>query len=437
MKKLIAISVMCALIAGAAFAETEVFGVLFVGGAFLSDNNKEPADGNYVQNKAIGLDDGNSFIGVKFGDAAAGGKFRVKADGSWDMWYGWWRPIEQLRVQIGANPDGDFGTAQISGWGFTGENKNNGGNQGALSEYAGLGLSSLSTSRVGFYGGTGATQNIQFSVFPIDGLTVNFWIPFNNSQAAGFTYARFHAQVKYAIEGIGTAFLSYQSDTGYVRGTDPSWWGVNDVKTMPKLFASFYLTAVENMAFDLGFAYEIPWTNKGKEKDILDLNGDKVGTEKVSETAKDLEIGLGYRLTMGDFGFKLRAGFLFGGYEKYDGKVTKTSENSAITKVGVNILPSYNINSNLIVYFYAGLGIQSVKDYKKTTGIFVTNESNSVADWFINPFIFIRAGDSLRFKTGFQLYSNGVEAKLHHADKVSDYAPVVNWAIPFGFYSYF
>jgi hypothetical protein len=443
MKKLIAIAVIFALIAGTAFAETSLGGQVFVGGALLQGDNIEKSD---ITTGAIENDMYNTALKISFSEGDAGGRIRIlgqnagKAD-IFDEWFGWWKPIPQLRLQIGSNQDGDFGTAQISGWGFTGENKNNSGNQGAIAEYSGP-VFGLAHARVtGWYAGTGGTANLQFSIFPAEGLAVNVWFPWADSQVAGFTLARFHAQVVYKLPDIGTASLSYQSDTGYIRGTEEGWWGTSDITTTPKIYASFYLTAIENMGVDLGLAYKFPLSNAGKERDYI--QGGVKYKEDTFTRNYPVEIGLGFKFGSGDFNFKLRSGIEFGESEIVDDKDVR--EFSAITRVSANILPSYKIG-NITVFFYAGLGIQSVKDWEKTGAtvasfgvnngnVFRDNESNSVVSWFVNPYVFIPAG-GLRFKVGFQLYSDGRKADL---DKVKDGkldGPVVNWAIPFGFYAY-
>jgi hypothetical protein len=435
MKKLIAVLAMCILITGMAFAETTLTGKIFLGGQLLNGTNnkyvKHPGTG------AIAFDNYNSVIGLTFGGGDAGGKLSLhNLDGgptAYD-WFGYWRPIPQLRIQMGVNADGDFGTAQITGWGFTGEAKNG---LGALGEYSGP-IFGLAHARTGFYGGTGETPNLQFSIFPAEGLTVNFWLPFEGENFAS-TITRFHLNVKYAIPDIGTATLSYQSDTGYLKGDSPfldygeeSWWGTKTLNGTPKVFLSFYLTAIENMGVDLGLAYKFP----------LVVETDVTGGTNTSTKNYPFEIGLGYRFASGDLGFKLRAAFSIGESTEQDSTVSgykKPDPVEAPTLVSVNILPSYNIGSNIIAYFYAGMGIKAVKDWEKPIGgtgsvsyatDFTTNKDNSVVSWFINPYVLIKAGDSLRFQVGFQVYSDGI--KYSNGDPA-----LINWAIPFGFYSYF
>jgi hypothetical protein len=415
MKKLIAISVMCALVTGAAFAETSVGGQVFVGGTILQGDNikdSQPTTGG-IENDRY-----NTAIKVSFSEGSAGGRIRILGNNAgasdiFDEWFGWWRPIPQLRIQVGSNQDGDFGTAQISGWGFTGENKNNGGNQGAMGEYNGYQEGRNVARTVGWYGGTGGTPNLQFSLYPIDGLSVNVWIPWS-SQEVGFTLARFNAQVQYRLTDIGTVSLSYQGDTGYLKADPDSWWKTEQTG-MPKIFASFYLTAIDGMGVDLGLAYKFPLYNERTE----------------ATTNYPFEVGLGYRFGQGDFGFKLRASLSTGASVK----AKDADAVQDITQISVNILPSYKIGT-ATVFFYAGMGVLSNPEYEEgDDSQYGINESNSIVSWFVNPYVFIPAG-GLRFKVGFQLYSDG--NKYMKADGSGDRDdPVIKWAIPFGFYAYF
>ena len=436
MKKLIAISVMCALVAWAAFAETTVGGQVFVGGALLQGDNVKDSQPNTT---AISNDQYNTALKITFSEGPAGGRIRILGKNAgdsniFDEWFAWWRPIPQLRIQVGSNQDGDFGNAQISGWGFTGENKNNGGNQGALGEYTGDNWSGgRDHSRtVGWYGGTGGTPNIQFSIFAIEGLTVNLWIPFDADRAPGFTFSKFELNVGYRITDVGNITVSYQSDTGYLKGDAEKWYGAAGVTkpytsdnntygsaNSPKIFASFYLSAIENLGVDLGVAYAFPFNNTD-DKIVYNF---------------PFEVGLGFRYQISpDFQFRLRASATLGESEVTDGgdPVKKP------TKISASINPNYKIGT-VTVFFYGGIGLQAIeKDEWKNEkgGIFANSGSDTVMNWFISPYVFIPAG-SLRFKVGFQLYSDGV-GYPYYADGEQKFDQAkINWSIPIGFYTYF
>ena len=411
MKKLIAISVMCALVAGAAFAETTLGGQVFVGGAFLRGDNIKDSQ---IQTIGLGNDQYNTALKVSFSEGTAGGRIRILgtnagASDIFDEWFGYWRPIPQLRLQVGVNKDGDWGTAQISGWGFTGENKNNGdgspGNQGAMAEYNGYQEGRNHSRTAGWYGGI-SSPSLNISLYLVENLTINIAFPWSTQNVA-FTLAKVEAQVQYRFVDIGTASLSFQSNTGYLEA-DPDTWhpdGVTDAGASPKIFASFYLTAIENMGVDLGLAYKFPFNNEATK----------------TVTNHPLEIGLGFRYQISpDFQFKLRASFSLAESTVVDGgdPAKKTPQISA------SILPNYKIGT-VTVFLYAGIGIPSVDDGK-----------DADFAWFVNPYVFIPAG-GLRFKVGFQLWSNGTKFPYWQNGVEKFDNPVIGWSIPFGFYAYF
>ena len=296
MKKLIAIAVVFALAAGFVFAETTITGGLTVNGELVNGDNRvvkdSDGDPHYTPlgTGAIGVAGWQTQIGVTVGDANSGGKLvHNSTNVGIEHAFGWWRPIPQLRFQMGKNSDGDFGAAQITGWGFTAEAKN------------GLGaLGDNSYATVGFYPGHSG-QNFNFSIFPIDGLTINLVFPWTGENFVS-SIVKTHINVVYALEGIGTARLSYISDTGYVAPANYEWFpaaGISSPAASPKIFGSFFLTALEGMAVDFGLAYKFPFVIKD---DLYTIT-----------TNHPLEVGIGYRLTLGDFGLKVRTGLSFGG----------------------------------------------------------------------------------------------------------------------------
>jgi hypothetical protein len=417
MKKLIAISVMCALVVGAAFAETSLGGQVFVGGALLRGDNIKDSQPTTV---GLGNDQYNTALKVSFSEGSAGGRIRILgtnagASDIFDEWFGWWRPIPQLRIQVGVNKDGDWGTAQISGWGFTGENKNNGdgspGNQGAMAEYNGYQEGRNHSRTAGWYGGI-SSPSLNISLYPIDGLTVNIAFPWTSGNA-GFTLSKFEAQVQYRLTDIGTVSLSFQSNTGYLEADPDSWHpdGVTDPTQSPKIFASFYLTAIDGMGLDLGVAYKFPFENTSE------YSRKNTGGETV--TNHPVEIGLGFRYGQGDFSFKLRGSVSLG-----ESTVTQGVEKKQTPQISASILPSYKVGT-VTVFFYTGMGIPSVADGEEAD-----------FNWFVNPYVFIPAG-GLRFKVGFQLWSNGYQRSYWQDEKELKDPAVINWSIPFGFYAYF
>jgi len=415
---LIAISVMCALIAGAAFAETTVGGAIFVGGKLLNGTNEK---GSHPQTTAIGLDDYNTIVKITFGDQTAGGWVGLHNIDSGAVSYhgfAWWRPIPQLKLQLGRNNDGDFGNSEISGWGFTGEHKNAGG-LGAMPEYGDWQEGRNHSRDTGWYGGIGGTWALEASIFAIENLTINLGVPLEGGLAAS-VFSKIQLNLQYNIIDIGKVTLSFQSNTGYIEGDEDKWYGaagITDPDQSPKLWASFFLSAIENMGVELGLAYKFPFNNKATD----------------TVTNHPVEIGLGFRFATGDFGVKLRAGFSLAASEVVAGgdPVKKP------TQISVNIMPSYKIGA-ATVYLYTGLGIQAVEDWEdpKAGSIFKNSASNAVVGWFVNPYLRIPAG-GLSFFVGFQLWSDGVKYPYYQNGELKYDPAKISWAIPIGFYTYF
>jgi hypothetical protein len=139
MKKIIAISVMLALVAGAVFADTAIGGGVetrFSLAKQTGGDGDDPQMGGSIGNAALRLSGQNS-------DGTLGGMFNIRltdimrntstiAPGkeSWEpaysvaspAWYHrvfvWWKPIPQVRVFLGIDNDGLFDTSSIVGWGF-------------------------------------------------------------------------------------------------------------------------------------------------------------------------------------------------------------------------------------------------------------------------------------------------------------------------------
>jgi len=140
MKKLIAISVVFALCATSAFAQLNIGGGMKMGtlllGGFSVNSDVSPTTplvaGTYDGGNDRGITMYDGFINVTWSGDTSGGLMRFHTSGQNGapyphqhtpimFAYWWWRPIDMLKVQIGQNPDGDWGHAQITGWGYMGD----------------------------------------------------------------------------------------------------------------------------------------------------------------------------------------------------------------------------------------------------------------------------------------------------------------------------
>jgi len=431
LKKLIVIMAVFALITGTAFAQASLGGQLMIGTTLLTGNS-DSEDVNMG-----GQQYHEAKLSATFGDGKGGGKivFTSGTDNAYGGGLGtgfvrtwgflFWRPLEQFRMQVGVNADGDYGAAQISGWGFTGEAKNS---VGAISDYMNWGggntwwplwifQSALTRSGNAFYPGTGDLANVNFSIFPVDGMQVHLVLPIGDglkdsgnggAQTVGNQLADFHFNLKYNIEEVGLVNVAFVGKGGLAEDQ-------LDKTSVGNIYASFYLTALSGMNAELGLVFGLPWENEAKKQ-----NDGYLG------------VGAGFRLDDGGpFTFKVRVNARFAGKTGTDiniynsnGTVKETKVGDMPTLVYANILPCYKVNNNLWAFLYAGIGIESFEQYE---GIRL--------GWFINPYIWVRAAEGLRFWTGVQIYQDG-QKKDKFGSTASADSPV-NWRIPFGFNFYF
>ena len=411
MKKLIAIAVVFALFTGAAFADVMVGGQVATKAVLIGGDNVEDSD-IYAGMSNVAARANAAFTNDT---GTAGGLVRLygmTAKGWWQDWNGggapfafsWWKPIDQLRIQLGLNPDGDWGAAQITGWGFNAEAQD----FVAIDQDSGdMGGSPIWRSRnQGFYGGfsvLGATV----SIYPADGLTFNIGIPFGNGDRkngdflARDVYLKSHINVVYAIPDIGTVRVSFQGAGGKDEDN-------NQYRSVGNIYGSFYLTAIDGINVDLGVGFGLPF-----EKNAA---GDK--------TNPGLGVGLGLRYVGDGFGIKFRAGAALAGKTENAGVEAKSA-----TEIGVVILPYFDLEI-MRVYLNAGFGVSIFDENDKHTGGY---DKDPAVDFFVNPYISKSAG-GLTFYAGFRLASPAPtwDGTAHEYND-----RLVKWSVPIGFNSYF
>jgi len=278
MKKIIAISVMFALIAGAAFAD-----VTFGGGLgwhlelLKSDNAKIWApDGSggylmdpvadysetlasalagrpYAESDATQTAIGTSkpiYSAIAFNGASLdasfegdnyGGKVRLHPMGNTPWWsfesnynpyaFLWWKPIDMFQITVGLN-DGSYGTDHITGWGFNAsaqdyvavDNDSGDASTTWVTKDTTFGKPE-SRDRVwktargtGFYGGYG-NEAAWLSFYPMDMLTVNLVLPFSsghNDATKEFIDVIKASHIQFVIKtgDLGDAYLTFEGGGG-------------------------------------------------------------------------------------------------------------------------------------------------------------------------------------------------------------------------------
>ena len=382
MKKLIVVSVIFALVAGAAFAEATVGGQLQMGANLLSGTNVKDSDANMGGNYDCAFKEAK--ISLLFGDNNAGGRL-VYTFNSQEVW-GWvqWRPNQYFRLRMGRDGDGEGGFPQIIGWGFTGEAKNS---VAAVSDYQGGLYMAYRNSGLnyGAFDGIGAF-NFQLSVFPIDMLQVNFLFrDFDQARETSEKLARMQIYASYMIEDIGTIRFAAVGNGGLMKDAPDG----SDIGTLHLAFYSNSI--VQGLAFELGGQFNLPRLNE-------------------TDTYGAIRVGGGINMTTitDPFNLKIRFGTMFGGMTK--GEANETFGMS------IGILPSYKL-PKLTVFLHAGIGFEKEN-----------NDADLVSQWFINPYIWVPMG-GMRMWVGVQIIDDHIGG-----DKVDGQ---ILWRVPFGFNFYF
>ena len=388
MKKLIAISVVFALVAGAAFAVDlggTVIGTVDVAGA-SGGNDAELFNGGLGRIRLEGSGDAEIGIGTVGGwlRAEVGGGFDFNADGygedyaKWQAagsdpakepeeydyfgintnFYGlaWWQPFDALKLQIGVNPDGHYDTSHIGRYGFYAQ-----ANEiGLVNSDGNWGGTSYDNAIFGGYG------NLHFALIitPIEALSINVAIPLNekgdpdNSQPS-VTFKSALFQVNYAAD-FGAIHVTYAGG------------GIGN--TIGTMYGSFYLGLIENLGLELGLGY----------------------TLKKADTGKDpLGVALGVSYNAGAFGAKLRT-ILQAGGETAAGDKTDLA-------VRVDVLPYFAVNDSVTIYGDLGIYVPGKEQFQ----------------WHLAPYVRIGAEWGPGFYAGFKL-------------KGAKGADAVDWAIPIG-----
>jgi len=313
MKKLIAISVLFALISGAAFAE------LNFGGSFSTqvipalgriETTSASTTTSDLLTKQLAVN-GHLDLNYKNGDGTVNGRVRLVngSTSSWDAYYFvQWQALPALWIQAGRNGDGVFGAAKISGWGFHGSAQDfvavDGGGNLRFGKVATADNELKITTVTGnpryasdsaFYGGFNSL-GVALTIKPADTFKINIALPFGGEQAAINTYGKFHLNLNIGLPNVGEINASFKANSFDGTGS------AGDA------YVSFYLTAVDSFKLDIGAGAAIP------------ASGDPFA----------VKIGVGFSLANIDtFGLKARVG----------------ADIANDTTIGINVLPSFNLDA--------------------------------------------------------------------------------------------
>jgi len=378
------------------------------------------------------------------------------------MW-AWWRPMENLLLQIGENPWGFFGTNQIVAGAFTGNESENSllgpGSAGAF-HYGGtfrapygvlqaeLGNTPSLHRNTGFYGGFGH-PGITAAFEAIDGLTILLGLPFAMGNAHGATpgggdpanffvttegwvagMLRSHVGVRFAIEEIGTLAFTWAGGAGYWGGNESpgpleplvvgnslnsranfGWantgTGTGRFANSSKFYLSFLLSALEEMGMqvNLGVAYTLPFSR------------DDGYTFQFP-----VELGLGFRFDAGDLALRARLAAMFAGTTENPAGYN----NNAPFILGLNVHPSFNLGT-LVANLNAGLQLtMNMNDDRGISGVFFLNDSDTIVGWHVSPYITVPVMNATVF-AGLHIESCGMQIFGSYNDSM-----LVRWRVPVG-----
>jgi len=365
MKKLIAISVVFALVVGAVFAvdlSGEVNGTVYV----LKGDNSEKGDDdpkvfsegtmNRIRLQGEAANDDGTF----------GGWIRAEEGGF--AGHAWWKPIDQFKLWIGSNGgDGFFGKEGNTGWMFYQRASDNGvtmdgGNVWGNGWWHWYNRHFFNTRHAFYAGGIDGANALYMTVNPIEVLKVNLEIPFFDT----YPYSKDvngNADSRENIKGKLRALIA-QVDLNFDFGNIAlTYQGATDLTTRGKIYGYFGLGAIDKLALDVGVSFTLP----GEDADRQPLGA-----------------GLGAKVDITDaFGLKARVVASFAGEDEQFGLIG-------------DILPYFGLNDNIKIFLSGGLGMTTHKDW-----------DDPLINWHINPFVWIGQEWGPSFWAGFKLYGFG------------------------------
>jgi hypothetical protein len=406
MKKLIAIAVVFALIAGTAFAETRVSGLIetrftaiqghdqdYHSNALNNSQGFNPRTGGTVGSAYVQLSGQND-------EGTVGGLWRLRnqdivrpaasdnnGEGPWfHRAFVWWRPVPQLRVFLGIDNDGMYSTGDaLTDWQF---------HQGP-EDY-------LAVHDWGFWRGVFPGHwdgfGLSFSVFPVQGLNINLTIPtgrttwqqatrdaVGNTKFADHVYlAGLKLQASYAFPEIGTLFFAY--DGPGAGANDGYYWDGGEAQQKTGAFgligASFLVEALRSsgLRFQLGFSTNI-------------VGEDKVDYEPIT-------LGLGLHYVNGDFGVKFRAAAKLGKVAGVDKDKKDVDYNT--TFLTANVMPWYKI-SIMTIYCDIGMSLDANSNEMKLAND--NPDSPNGFGWWVTPYFKMPLGGP-SLEAGVVIYNN-------------------------------
>jgi len=359
--------------------------------------------------------------------------------------YAWWQPIEQLKLTAGLFDD-FYVNEIVDTFGGVAEDTK---------------VHYVTGAEDGLFLGPFAQQfddvGLGVGIYPIPGLALNIGVPFGNglggvgrhagSAAAGTVviddpdgipnsgdeiynndtgwytwgetardvYGHVKIQAVYQLEEIVRIALAFHAVPA------DSQLGSKNTKTAPTgggafavdnsaLFLAGYITALENMAINVGLKFTLPYE-----------------VEDVGTYNSPFRIGVGFTFDADAFGIGARLGFALGS----SFKPKSGDEVKGPFEFGLNILPYYDLG---VCKIFLNAGIHMVAldaDYKKAVKDSGADEPKDGFGFHLNPYVEKTIGGG-SFFVGFELFSEPFDWEYNVKDgKVKD-TSIINWSVPVG-----
>jgi len=184
-------------------------------------------------------------------DGTLGGALRFRS-GSYNQSYVWWKPIEQVRIFLGKDGDGQFETADVVSWGF----------------YAGPDNTFFHNWGLwrGVFPGNWDSYGLALSFYPTEGLDINVVLPAGNLPISdpdsahkndGMLPGHLRFVANYNISDVGKISLVYfgggEGTFDYSLGSAlPTPLNYTYKGDNGQFGASFLLTSIENLQVKVG-----------------------------------------------------------------------------------------------------------------------------------------------------------------------------------------
>ena len=361
MKKIIAISVMFVLLTGAAFAADVSGSVIGTVNVLTGDNGDDSkvtssAGLDRVRVEASGSSD--SFGGWVRLDPAS---LEIKEDeGEVNFSSGvagnvWWKPVDELKILIGGNPDGFWGKEGVSGWMFYQTAYDTGVTVDGANVWGGDNIYGQGLKyRNAFYRGFG-DNGLLLEIRPADIATINIALPVFAGGETADVFKHLVAQVDLHLD-FGNIAITYEGEGSYIQGGNTGWVGGDGATIFAYFGGSF-----GPLALDVGLGYELVGESKFKNP---------------------IAIGLGAKYATDSFGVKFRA-------------VTSLAGDDKATKILTDVLPYFVLGDKLRAFVSFGLGMT------------MPEAGDSVMDWHFNPYVEVGEEWGAKFLAGIKVQSGG------------------------------